>query len=361
VPFATAGGGLLGKGSLVADIGIYGTLFFEALSLVLIPIARRLQGDLLNELVLRHVMAEAIHGFSVPGSRPSKAMKVLEWVTRVEGRRGVILYVLLLADQVATYRLLFLSDMKPTWQTSLAQPETLFYALRVGSEQPNLAGIWQTLVHGPMTMYLGLLIVRLFVVFASLCAELARSESLSVDPTHPDGTGGLQPIGQVALFHSLLAFTLGVCLAAMTANELVVNLVLQPQGSQLSTNLGILLAGWAVYLLVGSALFFLPQLPLRARMGSAKRRYLIKVIGLQSTAERKHQEELGRAEFRPDTLQGLVALDQLVRSASDMAVWPFDKTTFVRYAGLVVSPLAPLFGAQLPRLLEWVRPYLGLT
>jgi hypothetical protein len=54
----------------------------------------------------------------------------------------------------------------------------------------------------------------------------------------------------------------------------------------------------------------------------------------------------------------MVALDVLIQTATDMAIWPFDRKTFLRYAGLLISPLAPLFVEKLPAIVEGLRDYL---
>jgi len=82
---------------------------------------------------------------------------------------------------------MFLADGKPTWHSSPATPGLFFYFARIGSEQPNLAGLWCFLLFGPLGLYLVFVTVRLIIVFACQCAALADDKTgLKIDPTHPD-------------------------------------------------------------------------------------------------------------------------------------------------------------------------------
>jgi hypothetical protein len=99
-------------------------------------------------------------------------------------------------------------------------------------------------------------------------------------------------------------------------------------------------------------------LPLRDRMASAKRGYLIDSRLLRNAVEAEHQEDLRVHRFRPEVLEGLVAIDALSEKAEEMGIWPFDRKTFIRYAGLLISPLAPVATEQLPKALHFLKIYL---
>jgi len=195
-----------------------------------------------------------------------------------------------------------LSDGKLTWHTNSADSGVFFYLLRVGEEQPNLAGIWGCLVSNPFVGYLIVLMARFFILFACQCVQLANSEKLSIIPSHPDGTGGLLPIGEVVLLFALFTFILAITIAGMTTNEFIVNAVFHPEALHARTNLLIQGTFWMLYLVIGPVLFFLPLMPLRVRMVSTKRRYLLAMNDLQVVAERKHQTELRNKDFKPDSL-----------------------------------------------------------
>ena len=357
IPSTTFGGRLLGKGGLAVDIGIYPVMFYNLFALGLIAITRRILGDLPNELAVRGIAQQSLRGFDPSSAPMGKILRFVERISRLNGWRGLVWYFIFVAWNICCYYFFFLAVGKPTWQDSPAEQGTFFYFLKVANMQPNLAGLWSFLVLNPLGNYSVVIIARLTIVFACLCSQLARSEKLSITPCHPDGAGGLQPLGQVTLLFSVLIFIVGIALLGMFVNELVLNF----QSGHGSGSLRVFFGLWALYLLLGSLLFFLPLLPLRARMASAKRRYLLQLTGLRTAADLKHQTELQENDFRPDSVQKVAALDTLIRTASEMAVWPFDRKTFLRYTSLFIPPLTPLVAELVAHITGWLKAYLRLS
>jgi hypothetical protein len=360
LPSKTAGGRLVGIGSFTADIGIMAVLLFLMIAVSLVPIARRLLGDLINELIRLGVADPALREFDPSGRMTPRFLHWLERLSQIEGRCGMVWFLVMLAEQAAVYWLVILRDGMSNWVSADAAPGTPLFLLASGNKQPNLAGLWALLVWGPIILYLLVVIARLLVVFSCLCSHIARNEHLTIVPAHPDGAGGLKPVGQSALFLSLFTFALGVDLAGLTLNELVLSRIFRGAAAPPTSNLRLLVALWILYLLLGSLLFFLPLLPLRSRMAAAKRTYLLEALALHAEAESKHRADVRALELKPAELQGFGALDERIRQATDMTVWPFDKGSFVRYAGLLVSPLAPVVVDQLPRMIAVLKAYLGL-
>ena len=358
IPSETFGDTMAGEGGIAADLGLYAIYLFMIFSLLLIPVARRILGDLPRELERRGMLRPGPPGLDRLYTPKGRMLRFLVKVSRTDGKCGLVWSGLLLVSQLGVY-LLFLTDGRATWQSSPATPRSLFYLLRVGNEQPNLAGLWSFLVQGPVGLYLVLLVARLIVVFACLCSRLAWSRKLSILPPHSDGAGGLQPIGQVALLLSLFSFVLGLDLAGMTMNEMMVNRALPSDAPHAGTNLLLLYALWGLYLVLGSLLFFRPLAPLRARMAKAKRSYLTAVLKLQAVAGREHEHELHRGVVEQATIQRYATLDPLIRSASEMAVWPYDRKTFLRYAGLFLSPMVPMLIQRLPQVYRWIQSVKG--
>jgi hypothetical protein len=360
IPSTTFGGNLQGKGSLMADIGIYAILFYSACTLVLLPITRRAFNRLIDDLLLNGIVDPGLRTFDQKSAYKGRFLRFLEWFSRMDGCRGLIWYLIYIVSQIYQYRLGLIED-KLVWNTSPAEPGTLFYVLRAGNEQPNLAGLWFFLLVAPIAGYLIMLIIRSVVVFAFFCFELASQEKLTISPLHPDGVGGLRPIGNVAFLFSLFTFIIGIAMAGMTANELIVSAVFRKESTYISTVLIGQLILWGLYIVMGTLFFFLPLLPLRSRMVEAKESYLQDAIKLQVAAELRHRTELQENKFEPDSLQGLTMLNNLIRTADEMPIWPFDKKTFLRFASLLITPLTPLVADQLPRISAWLKSYLGLS
>jgi hypothetical protein len=354
------GGKLHGSDGIMVDIGLHGMFLFLVLYLVLIPVARRVLGALINELVTLGITKRKDAKFKPSDAANGRFLKLLERISRVSGYRGLIWFGAIMASNIINGYYNVLKDAVPRWSLSTSVPGTAFHFLHVGHVQPNLAGIWAHTFFQSVNGYVTLLAARLVIVFACLCANLARKQP-RITPAHPDGTGGLSPIGQVALFFSLFTFVLGVNLAAMTANELLIK-VLFPAGVYGSSSIfSQIIILWGCYLLLGTLLFFLPLVPLRARMAAAKRQYLLEALRMKSVVEARQHSEFKANDFKPESLQGMVALDALIQMATEMAIWPFDRKTFLRYAGLLITPFAPLVADTLPAILEWTRQYLHLS
>ena len=355
----TFGGNLLGKGSLTADIGIYAMLFLSAFTLILIPLMRRKLDKLIQYLLSNRITDPVLINFNPATSHKGLLLRSLEKSSKIAGVRGLLWCLLFTTFNLYMYYTGLVSG-KPVWNVTPADQETFFYAFKIGNQQPNLAGLWFFTLVSPVCGYLVMLIIRSVIVFACLCSDIANDEQLSIVPLHADGVGGLQPIGKVAFINSLFAFSIGIAIAGMTTNALIVNFVFKDNSIQMDANMWSQLIMWVLYLVFGTLLFFLPLLPLRARMAEAKECYLKDAIKQQVAAELRHRTELQENKFEPDSLQGLSALNNLIRTADEMAVWPFDRKTFLRFASLLISPLTPLMAGQLPRIVAGLKSYLGL-
>ncbi|AGX87750.1 hypothetical protein [Candidatus Symbiobacter mobilis] len=359
IPSLFSGGKLVGKGSLTADIGNLSVLLFLIISTSLLPIGRRLIGILINELETRGLSDSTIRDFNPQDGRYGMVLRRIERLTRLEGKGGLIWFLIMLVDQIVVYFAVILNDANPMWHSAAATPGSALYILSVGERQPNLAGLWSVFVWSPCILYLMVVVARLLVVFACLCSHIARNEGLNICPHHPDRTGGLRPIGQVALFYSLFTFALGVDLAGLTLGELVINELFRSVGQPLTANLYLLFSLWALYFAIGTLLFVLPLIPIRKRMAKVKREYLLKLSKLISVSATQHVSELETRTFNAEMLQGLGALNDLYREAQAMAVWPFDTVTMLRYSGLLGAPFMPVVADRLPVMMAWLRNYLG--
>jgi hypothetical protein len=356
IPSITLGGRLSGTGGLLADTGVYGYFIFGVGSLILIPISRRVLGDLIAELVRLGIVSDDLIKFSPESADKGPVLGFLEWLSRVTGYRLPLWFFLCLLFNInGCYGNLL--DNRLNWGTSHRTLGSIFYRLGIGGEQPNIAGLWLFVLVGPIIGCLVVVVGRLLVVFACLCREVAANSALHIIPPHPDNTGGLKPVGQVALLLAVFSFLVGLSLAGITANEIVMQRIFHMASSQNEVGLVFM---WITYLILGSALFLLPLTPLRDRMAAAKRTYLIDSQLLRNVVGAEHEEDLRIHRFRPEVLEGLVAIDALIEKAAEMAIWPFDRKTFMRYAGLLISPLAPVATEQLPKALHFVKVYLGI-
>jgi hypothetical protein len=347
------GGRFDGPGGLASDLDHWVPRLTFVVACLLLVSARRLFGELITDLVDRGVVSPALTSFDPAVAARGRLLRGLEWISRLGGKRDLAILGLLLLDMAWVYAV-FLGDGRPTWHGSPATPGSLFYPLRVGAEQPNLSGLWVFLVYNQFLNYSFFVMFRLFVLFACLCQAIADDEGLRLVPTHPDGVGGLLAIGQMSLFLSLFTFLLGLNLAGITLGEIVLSKVFADTAAR-SVNLRLIAGQWLGYLSIGTLLFFLPILSLRQRMASAKRSYLTSADRLYAATDARHRAALEDGAFSAERLQGQTALWSLIKSAREMAVWPFDQGTFLRFAGVLFTPLAPLLADQASRLFATLK------
>ena len=140
-PSTTFGMGLRGEQGLFADFGIYGIFLFFLTFMLLIPIGRRLIGDLIGELVLLGIADSRLLRFSPRNARKGKVLEALEWLSRVDKFRGIILYGIFVPWMLNVYRL-ELADAEGSWALSPQKPTALLHIFGANGWQPNLAGIW---------------------------------------------------------------------------------------------------------------------------------------------------------------------------------------------------------------------------
>ena len=97
--------------------------------------------------------------------------------------------------------------------------------------------------------------------------------------------------------------------------------------------------------------------PLRAKMADARRAYLIDANGLFITIEEQHRKDAKKKEARPGSLEGQKHLAELLDTAENMAVWPFDRKTFVRFVSVLFVPWRLFLQKRLRGSLSVIREY----
>ena len=375
-------GQFYGPGGMLIDYGLYGMMAFVGAGFPLIAMNRRLLGVLVNELSVNDISKSIQIPFDPAEWRKGWWLYVEDLITLRRARwaqfrndllhlnalrwtKGLLCLAELLTSKVARWiwaiglvlgnGLVFcrgdLVDNVATWTTIAT--EHVVHGQVILSEHFNLAGLWLFWVTSPIAGYLVVLMARIVVSFGGICSALAVDEDLRIFPPHPDGNGGLQAVGQVALVLSLFTFMVGIALALFTANILIRSGSAGTPGYTMHVLVGL----WIPYLFVGTLLFFLPLLPLNARMAHDKREYLSSISRLRIPVEVEHLREIKGAELHPAHLERLAEFDNLTERASKMIVWPFDRRTFIRYTGLLLTPLASVVLGHLPDVIAWATAY----
>ncbi len=347
VPSNTFGGNFFIEYGMLKDLLLWSQFLLFGFWLILIVWVRRLLGDLVNELE-RTGVSQLPTDLNSMTDWNSFGLRTLERISRLTPRRGILWCAgLLIVNLLQLPNAL--ADGRQTWTTSPWQPGSPLALFHIGQEQINLAGVWHFGIFSALNGYLIVVILRLYIAFTYLTQQMARDPSLHIIASHPDKTGGLLPVGQTSLILSLFSFTAGFWMTGLT---FFVYFFLKVRPGFMFYAL------WGIYLVLGPLLFFLPLLPLRRSMIRAKREYLEGAEQLYEQVEREHIAAIKTLVFDPSALQGHASLVALLAHGREMAVWPFDKTTFWRFAGMLISPLAPIFAERAWPLIEHTLSFL---
>jgi hypothetical protein len=156
---------------------------------------------------------------------------------------------------------------------------------------------------------------------------------------HPDGAGGLRPLGDLCLALNLFIFMVGLIVALVVAKKVVL------EGTSLASFSILVQVG--LYVLLAPLIFFLPMWSLHSRMKAAKESMLEK---LTSTFNVRYNAIVGAlAQDRgpsPEAAEELERIEKLYRHATNMPVWPFDLRNLSLFFGTVAFPVALALGAE---------------
>jgi len=191
--------------------------------------------------------------------------------------------------------------------------------------------------------------------YCTLGAILAKKKlQIRLTPGHPDGAGGLKPIGDFYLYQSLIATLPTIFLAVWV---LVFSLagrspLVADQGSYLDQYVGLLLAAILIQVLA----FFLPMIPLRRSMVTQKQDALAQVVRRWfDAADQRDQLRLLRGQAWESAAQRLEQLTERYQEIEKTPNWPIDPSIRRRFALRNLSFLVPLAGFVLGHLSIWQR------
>ena len=205
--------------------------------------------------------------------------------------------------------------------TALIQPLYIVFGL------PGIFSLEQRVIQSLPYIYWNLF-VNTFVwvlLYAILAIVRVGRMELTLRPFTEDRSLGLKPLGRLALKASGLYL-------------LFVALIVVP--NVLSGFLAIpLLLFFTAMSLLALAIFFLPLLPLRAKLSEAKAK-LVARIGPRYTRvfERIDREEGGPVS--QSDVNELTALEKIRRDVQEIYAWPFDTGVVVRLSVIVFSVTA---------------------
>lgn len=181
-----------------------------------------------------------------------------------------------------------------------------------------------------------ILTIALFSIMSITWLKKLFSEfSITILPLHPDGSGGLSPLGNYALKLSYLIVLVGLILVItpITRNFVINGTFEFFWTSELIVALG-------AYLIAAPVIFFLPLSVAHRVMQEAKNHLLIKIANRFSEEYSLIQKALSQKDI--DIKQNLEIMEQLQdlhRTIDSFPVWPFDSANLIRFATSYITPL----------------------
>jgi hypothetical protein len=218
------------------------------------------------------------------------------------------------------------------------------------------AGTWivpDTRLHAVSYVYLLsiVLLIAVIVMFVWRCVYISLFLSAIVDdadvvvqPFHPDGCGGLRPVGEIGLRNQYTVTILGL-------NVVIFALVSYTHSQRSVDELYMMGIAVLAYLVLGPVVFLGPLLPFHRAMSREKQR------AMDEVAERLRVEFIRiRAQIPAGTItrmdeSSINRLRRIGDAVTALPVWPFDARTLRKFASAYAIPVgAALLGQIIHRL-----------
>jgi len=206
------------------------------------------------------------------------------------------------------------------------------------------AGWWLAYVSIPVFQFMLLRWYFRIFIWIRFLAQVARCQ-LRLVPTHPDRSGGLGFLANVAVAFAPLLAAHGALLAGFIANRIFFEAA---KLTDFQVELGVIV-GFLLVIVVGPLLFFTPHLATARRIGLREygtfaQRYVHEFDDKWLRGAAPPSEPLiGSADIQ--SLADLANSFEVVRSMSPV---PFTRNTVVQLAVITLLPVAPLILTMIP-------------
>lgn len=175
------------------------------------------------------------------------------------------------------------------------------------------------------------------IALAVLLKSMANGWNVVLSPLHPDGCGGLQPLGRIGLRNQYSLTLLGINIAVVA---IVLHHIDKVTPSHQSLTLAIVVPAMAIYLIFGPIIFLGPLLPFRRVMGDLRRNLMQQIATPLNDKFDSIQEQVrvGGAVSKAD-LEALERLRTIGKAVAELPIWPFDAPTMRVFATAYVIPV----------------------
>ncbi len=206
---------------------------------------------------------------------------------------------------------------------------------------------WVDIVGEPFIGFIiGLLVWRM-IVAAVKVRELGKRFDLNVQLGHPDGCGGLEPLGNLCLWNALLVTIPGVFLGAW--------IILGPRSQYGNLYVELHSKLLLVPIILAPLTFILPLWSVHQVMASKAAEVRLELDRLSQSIDHLARELLNRAdELQPEEgekiAKNLELRQQIYRRSQQIPLWPLNVGLLAKFATSQVVPVLGLTGLGQPLL-----------
>lgn len=178
-------------------------------------------------------------------------------------------------------------------------------------------------------------VARIATTIRFLRALVAKADHVRIIAFHPDGCGGLAPVGKIGLRNQYLLTLAGVNVIFHGSYMLFA------EATFLSSVL--FAAAIALYLLAGPLCFLGPLFPFRNAMKRTKSEMLREFA---RKIDRAYQELSKSDRLTKEQQEEMLSLHRLGELAGDLPVWPFDSRTRRKFLTMYILPILGFIGSM---------------
>jgi hypothetical protein len=197
-----------------------------------------------------------------------------------------------------------------------------------GKHHISVGGWVNIYVHIPVFLYLLSLFFFRTVTIIYFVRELVRRCEFMPLPFHPDGCGGMKPIGTIVLRIQYVVLSCGLCIFLMAV-----------QGNFRHPEI------WVPYLVfylpLGPLCFLGPLLPLHRAMRKFKEGQLDLVYARLRSEQERIMSSLGEKGVAKEDQESIDRLKEMLATAARVPTWPMNIPAWLKLAGAYLAiPIA---------------------
>ena len=192
---------------------------------------------------------------------------------------------------------------------------------------------------GWVYVYCITLLYALITVYVTRCIcitfylrKLVANAAIRMLPFHPDGCGGLQPVGRLGPCNQYILSILGMNIAVFAA---VTTSMLGHARAESS----LIAVAVVAYLVLGPTVFLGPLIPFREGMQKTKARLMGEVADRLRIEFERVRTQFKTTSPTEEDIEILERLKKLAEMINELPVWPFDARTLRRFSSAYLAPV----------------------